>query len=77
MPASGWNKKMEANGNAVWAVSITPDPRSRIAARLRASTTDTGQFVTLPYGKFVHGIYRSAALLRYALERKRAPEYTD
>lgn len=34
-------------------------------------------FVTLPYGKFVHGIYRSAALLRYALERKRAPEYTD
>ena len=25
-------------------------------------------FVTLPYGKFVHGIYRSAALLKYALE---------
>jgi citrate/tricarballylate utilization protein len=29
-------------------------------------------FVTLPYGKFVHGIYRSAALLKYALERQRA-----
>lgn len=29
-------------------------------------------FITLPYGKFVHGIYRSAALLRYAIERKRA-----
>jgi citrate/tricarballylate utilization protein len=28
-------------------------------------------FVTLPYGKFVHGIYRSAALVRYAIERKR------
>jgi citrate/tricarballylate utilization protein len=28
-------------------------------------------FVTLPYGKFVHGIYRSAALLRYALEQDR------
>jgi len=26
-------------------------------------------FVTLPYGKFVHGIYRAAALLRYAIER--------
>ena len=26
-------------------------------------------FVTLPYGKFVHGVYRLAALLRYALER--------
>ena len=27
-------------------------------------------FLVLPYGKFVHGIYRSAALLRYALERR-------
>jgi citrate/tricarballylate utilization protein len=26
-------------------------------------------FVTLPYGKFMHGIYRLAALMRYALER--------
>jgi len=26
-------------------------------------------FVTMPYGKFVHGIYRSAALVRYAVER--------
>lgn len=26
-------------------------------------------FVTLPYGKFVHSIYRYAALLRYALEQ--------
>ena len=29
-------------------------------------------FITLPYGKFVHGIYRSAALLKYALECRRA-----
>jgi citrate/tricarballylate utilization protein len=28
-------------------------------------------FLTLPYGKFVHGVYRLAALLRYHLERKR------
>jgi citrate/tricarballylate utilization protein len=27
-------------------------------------------FVTLPFGKFVHGIYRSAALLRNALEQR-------
>ena len=28
-------------------------------------------FLTLPYGKFVHSIYRFAALTRYALERSR------
>jgi citrate/tricarballylate utilization protein len=27
-------------------------------------------FVVLPYSKFVHGIYRSAALLRNAAERR-------
>jgi citrate/tricarballylate utilization protein len=26
-------------------------------------------FITLPYGKFVHGLYRFAALVRYARER--------
>jgi citrate/tricarballylate utilization protein len=28
-----------------------------------------GLFVTVPYGKFVHGLYRTAALVRYARER--------
>jgi citrate/tricarballylate utilization protein len=28
-------------------------------------------FATLPYGKFVHGIYRAAALVKFALERSR------
>jgi citrate/tricarballylate utilization protein len=27
-----------------------------------------GFFVTMPYGKFVHGIYRTAALLKFASE---------
>ena len=26
-------------------------------------------FITMPYGKFVHGIYRFLALVRYAKER--------
>jgi citrate/tricarballylate utilization protein len=26
-------------------------------------------FLALPYSKFVHGVYRFGALLRYALER--------
>jgi citrate/tricarballylate utilization protein len=28
-------------------------------------------FITMPYGKFVHGIYRYMALVRYARERRR------
>ena len=28
-------------------------------------------FATLPYGKFAHGVYRSAALLKWAIERRR------
>lgn len=31
----------------------------------------TALFLSMPYGKFVHGLYRSAALVRYALERGR------
>ena len=27
-------------------------------------------FVTLPYGKFAHAVYRLAALLKYAVERR-------
>jgi len=28
-------------------------------------------FATLPYGKFAHGIFRTAALLRFAVEKRR------
>lgn len=27
-------------------------------------------FVTLPYGKFAHGIFRTAALLKWAIEKR-------
>jgi len=30
-------------------------------------------FVTLPYSKMVHGLYRGAALLRNAMEKDQAP----
>lgn len=33
-----------------------------------------GFFVTMPYGKFVHGLYRFAALVRYAMERRAEEE---
>ena len=28
-------------------------------------------FLTLPYGKFAHGVYRAAALLKWAIEKRR------
>ena len=39
-----------------------------LAVHLAAVST---LFLTLPYGKFVHGIYRFTALVRYALEQRR------
>jgi len=33
--------------------------------------TVAGLFITAPYGKFAHVVYRYAALLRYAMEQKR------
>ena len=27
-------------------------------------------FLTLPYGKFAHGVFRSAALLKFAIEKR-------
>jgi citrate/tricarballylate utilization protein len=29
-------------------------------------------FLTMPYGKFVHGLYRFAALIRYAIEQPKS-----
>jgi citrate/tricarballylate utilization protein len=27
-------------------------------------------FLTMPYGKFAHGVYRAAALLKWSIERR-------
>ena len=34
-------------------------------------------FITMPYGKFVHGIYRYVALVRYARAREAAARRND
>ncbi len=31
-----------------------------------------GLFITLPYGKFTHVVYRYAALVRYSIEQRKA-----
>lgn len=31
-------------------------------------------FLTLPYGKFAHGFYRCAALLKWAIEKRRGKQ---
>jgi citrate/tricarballylate utilization protein len=33
--------------------------------------TVAGLFITAPYGKFAHVVYRYAALVRYAIEQQR------
>jgi citrate/tricarballylate utilization protein len=33
-------------------------------------------FLTLPYGKFAHGIFRTAALLRFSVEKRQPSKLT-
>ncbi len=57
-----------ATGIALLFLRNTPLISLLLAVHLGAVL---GFFVTLPYGKFVHGIYRFAALMRYARERSK------
>lgn len=56
-----------ASGLALLALRATPLLTQALALHLGVVL---GLFITLPYGKFVHGIYRFAALVNYAMERK-------
>jgi citrate/tricarballylate utilization protein len=54
-------------GLALMILRGTPAMSSLLAIHLAVVLA---LFVTLPFGKFVHGIYRSAALFRNALEQR-------
>ena len=59
-----------ASGMALWLGRATPTLALLLCLHLGAVMA---LFATLPYGKFAHGIFRSAALLRHAVE-KRQPD---
>ncbi len=56
-----------ATGLLLWLARSTPALALLLALHLGVVMA---LFATLPYGKFAHGIFRSAALLRYAVEKR-------
>ena len=56
-----------ASGLALWLGRGTPALALLLCLHLGAVMA---LFITLPYGKFAHGIFRTAALLRYAVEKR-------
>ncbi|MES2990300.1 MAG: tricarballylate utilization 4Fe-4S protein TcuB [Pseudomonadota bacterium] len=56
-----------ASGLALWLARGTPAMALMLCLHLGAVMA---LFATLPYGKFAHGIFRSAALLRHAVEKR-------
>ncbi len=57
-----------ASGLALWWARGTPALNLLLCLHLGAVMA---LFLTLPYGKFAHGVFRSAALLRHAVEKRR------
>ena len=57
-----------ASGLALWWARGTPALALLLSLHLGAVMA---LFLTLPYGKFAHGVFRSAALLRHAVEKRR------
>ena len=69
------------SSGAVWSAKIVPQAVGERAfgAGLEEVPGDlgvvrTGLFITMPYGKFVHGFYRYAALVRNAIEQSKEDE---
>ena len=69
------------HGRRVHRDAVSREPDGLLLLVLRAtpamgpclrftSASSSAFFITMPYGKFVHGIYRFVALVRYAKERR-------
>ena len=56
-----------ASGMALWLARGTPALALLLCVHLGAVMA---LFATLPYGKFAHGVFRTAALLRHAVEKR-------
>jgi citrate/tricarballylate utilization protein len=56
-----------ATGLALWLARATPALPLLLCLHLGAVMA---LFATLPYGKFAHGVFRTAALLRHAVEKR-------
>jgi len=56
-----------ASGMALWLARATPALALLLCLHLGAVMA---LFMTLPYGKFAHGVFRTAALLRHATEKR-------
>ena len=63
-----------ATGLALWLARATPALPALLAVHLGVVMA---LFATLPYGKFAHGIFRAAALVRYAVEKREPGALTD
>ena len=55
------------SGLALWLARATPVLAALLAVHLGVVMA---LFATLPYGKFAHGIFRTASLLRHAVEKR-------
>jgi citrate/tricarballylate utilization protein len=56
-----------ASGLALWLARATPALPLLLCLHLGAVMA---LFATLPYGKFAHGVFRTASLLRHAVEKR-------
>ena len=59
---------ISASGLALWLGRDTTAMALLLCLHLGAVMA---LFLTMPYGKFAHGFFRSASLLRYAVEKRR------